>query len=84
MDLVKEGQIMTSSRPSEDDLPRTLSAPARRALVGAGYTSLAQLTAVTEQELFRLHGMGSKAVRQLKAALAERGLALAATPRASD
>ena len=77
---------MTSdaSQPRDDDLPPNLSAPARRALAGAGYTSLAQLTAVTEQELLRLHGMGPNAVRQLKAALAERGLAFAAEPRSSN
>jgi hypothetical protein len=76
---------MTSdaSQPRDDDLPHNLAAPARRALAGAGYTSLAQLTAVTEQELLRLHGMGPNAVRQLKAALAERGLGFAAGPRGS-
>ncbi len=71
-------------RSGGDDFPRGLAAPARRALAGAGYTSLIQLTAVTEQELVGLHGMGPNAVRQLKAALAERGLALAGEPRASE
>ena len=42
--------------------PTTLSAPARRALANAGYTSLDQLAAVREQDLKKLHGMGPKAV----------------------
>jgi DNA-directed RNA polymerase alpha subunit len=55
------------------DFPK-VSAPALRALLGAGYTRLEQLTEVTEAELLKLHGMGPKAIRTLQAALAERGL----------
>jgi DNA-directed RNA polymerase alpha subunit len=51
-----------------------LSAPARRALSGAGYTRLDQLAEVSESELKQLHGMGPTAVEALRAALAERGL----------
>jgi mannose-6-phosphate isomerase-like protein (cupin superfamily) len=51
-----------------------LSAPARRALSGAGYTRLDQLTRVSESELSKLHGMGPTAIRALRAALDERGL----------
>jgi hypothetical protein len=77
--MTKEPTVTSDGSQSRDaDLPRTLAAPARRALAGAGYTSLDQLTAVTEQELLRLHGMGPNAIRQLKAALADHGLALAA------
>ncbi|GAA1960097.1 DNA-binding protein [Amycolatopsis minnesotensis] len=54
------------------DFPKT-SRPAEAALVNAGYTSLEQLTAVTESELAKLHGMGPKALRILREALAERG-----------
>lgn len=61
----------------DDDLPGGLAAPARRALRGAGYESLADLTRVTEDELSRLHGIGPNAVSQLRAALAERGLRFA-------
>ena len=42
----------------ESDLPSELSAPARRALVGAGYLRLEQLSKVSETELKQLHGMG--------------------------
>ncbi len=59
------------------DLPTALAAPARRALVGAGYTSLAQLSAASEAELLKLHGMGPKALGQLREALAAQGLAFA-------
>ena len=55
------------------DLPR-LPAPARRALLGAGYTRLEHLTEVSESEVMRLHGMGPKAMRMLRDALHERGL----------
>jgi len=55
------------------DLPK-VSAPALRALTAAGYTRLEHLTEVTESELLKLHGMGPKAVRILRDALAERNL----------
>jgi hypothetical protein len=55
------------------DLPK-LAAPARRALTGAGYTSLEDLTRATESEVKALHGMGPNAMAALRAALAERGL----------
>jgi hypothetical protein len=44
------------------DWPPGLAAPARRALLGAGYTRLDQLAGVSEAELLRLHGMGPKAL----------------------
>jgi ERCC4-type nuclease len=59
------------------DLPAKLAAPAKRALARADYTSLEQLATVTETELKRLHGMGPKALRQLRDALAEAGLSFA-------
>ncbi|HEY0604796.1 MAG TPA: DNA-binding protein [Herpetosiphonaceae bacterium] len=51
--------------------------PALRALEAAGYTHLEQLAEVGEAELLRLHGMGPKGTRILRAALAERGLSFA-------
>jgi DNA-directed RNA polymerase alpha subunit len=57
----------------ETNLPK-LAAPARRALAGAGYTRLEDLTQVTEAEVKKLHGMGPNAVEALRNALAERGL----------
>jgi len=65
-----------------DDLPKTW-APASRALTAAGYTRLSQLTQVSEAELRSLHGMGPKAIRILREALAEQGLSFASDPRAT-
>jgi hypothetical protein len=63
---------------SNTDLPSKLSRPARRALVGAGYARLEQLAGVTEAEVLRLHGMGPRALDQLRSALAARGQSFAA------
>jgi hypothetical protein len=57
----------------ETDLPK-LATPARRALIGAGYTRLEHLTTVKESEVMRLHGMGPNAMEALRNALKERGL----------
>lgn len=56
-----------------DSLPAKLSKPAQRALAGAGITRLSQLSKMTEAELAKLHGMGPKAIGQLRAALAAAG-----------
>ena len=65
---------------SESDLPTGLAKPAQRALAGAGYTHLEQLTHVSEKEILALHGMGPKAIRLLRVALAEKGWSFADTP----
>ena len=59
-------------------LPAGLSKPAQSALAAAGYTTLDQLTQVSERDLSRLHGVGPKSVRQLRDALAAEGLDFAA------
>jgi hypothetical protein len=56
-----------------NDLPK-LASPARRALQSAGITTLKQLTQVSEEELFQLHGMGSNAHGVLRDALKAAGL----------
>jgi hypothetical protein len=61
----------------ESDLPSGLSAPARRALAGAGYWRLEQLTALSERDILRLHGMGPKALEQLRRALGAHALSFA-------
>ena len=70
---------MTSERRDqrESDLPVGLSAPARRALAGAGIHRLEQLAALSEADIRRLHGIGPKGVEQLRRDLAARGLAFA-------
>jgi hypothetical protein len=61
----------------ESDLPIKLSAPARRALVGAGYLRLEQLSRVSEAEIKRLHGIGPNGLKQLRLALDAKGLSFA-------
>lgn len=60
----------------KDSLPSGLSQPALRAFAAAGYSSLDQFTKLTEAELLKLHGVGPKAIRILRAALAEQGKSL--------
>src|SRR5438105_4994078 len=61
----------------ESDLPIGLSAPARRALVGAGYLRLEQLTKLSEAEVKQLHGIGPNALKHLRSALEAKGLSFA-------
>ena len=61
---------------AEPSFPKGVSAPATRALVGAGYTDLVQLAGVSGAGLAKLHGMGPKALRSIQEALAEQGLSL--------
>jgi hypothetical protein len=56
-----------------DELPRT-GAPATRALTSVGITRLSQLTDHRAQELLKLYGMGPRAIKILRQALADRGL----------
>lgn len=67
---------MTQSQKTTEGFPK-VGAPALRALTGAGYQQLAQLSQVSEAELLKLHGMGPKAIGILRAALAAQGLAFA-------
>ncbi len=57
--------------------PSGLARPARQALAAAGYVTLEQLTQVTEADLARMHGIGHKAIAQLRDALAAAGLSFA-------
>jgi len=78
---MKRGRRVTTVSDMNDqpsDLPVGLSSPARRALTRAGYISLDQLTRVRVSQLGRLHGMGAKAIGQLRVALAARGQGFAA------
>jgi predicted RecB family nuclease len=60
-------------RPAEGFLSE-LAAPARRALQGAGVTTLALLAKRTEDEIGELHGMGPSAMIKLRASLQKAGL----------
>ena len=57
--------------------PSDLARPARQALAAAGYVTLEQLTQVTEAGLARMHGIGPKAISQLRDAFAAAGLSFA-------
>ncbi|WP_341482479.1 DNA-directed RNA polymerase subunit alpha C-terminal domain-containing protein [Paenibacillus pseudetheri] len=59
---------------TESDLPSGLSKPSLRALHGAGYTQLHQISKLTESELLQLHGMGPKGIDEIRRALIEKGL----------
>lgn len=63
--------------PQAIDLPAKLAQPARRALINAGYLRLEQLAELRAADLKQLHGMGPKALDQLRQALSARGLSFA-------
>ena len=54
----------------------SIGAPAERALTAAGYSSLAHLDGVSAKGLTALHGVGPKAMRILREALAAEGRSL--------
>ena len=60
-----------------DGFPRAAGAPARAAFRAAGFGGLEDLTRATAAELLALHGVGPKAIRVVREALAARGLAMA-------
>lgn len=69
----------------ENSLPlEQLAAPARRALAGAGYTRLADLTQVTESHLKQLHGIGPNALKTLRNALEAQSLSFAVEKKQGD
>ena len=67
----------TPPGPAVGDLPRAIGEPARRAFALLGLTRLEQFAGRSEAELARLHGVGPKALRVIREALAERGESLA-------
>jgi hypothetical protein len=64
---------MSKHNVSESDLPK-IGKPATRALNAVGIQNLAQLSARTEGEIKKLHGMGPKALELLRQALTTAGL----------
>ncbi len=60
-----------------DELPVKLSAPARRALAGAGIVTLDDLAGWSEKDVLGLHGMGAASMPTLRSALAEAGRSFA-------
>ena len=68
----------------ESNLPSGLSRPAQRALTNAGYRRLEQLARLNEAEVERLHGVGPKALAQLRHALVANGLSFAVGKKADQ
>ena len=66
-----------SARKPAAEFMSVLAAPARRALEGAGLTTLARLARYPESQVAALHGMGPNALTKLRAVLKENGLAFA-------
>jgi predicted RecB family nuclease len=63
-----------SERRSTEGFLAKLAAPARRALEGAGLTTLAKLARKSEAQVMQLHGMGPNAISKLRASLHKNGL----------
>lgn len=61
-------------RLAHDDFMPQLSAPARRALAGAGIRSLKALSRMSQKEVLALHGIGKAALPILVAALSGAGM----------
>jgi len=59
------------------DLPK-LSAPAHRALASINVATLADVSQHTESEIAKLHGMGPTGIKELREALAAKGLSFKA------
>ena len=66
-----------SPRETGTPLPRTIGAPATRALREVGVTTLEHVTAYSAEQLAAMHGVGPVAIARLGEALAERDLAFA-------
>lgn len=63
--------VCEQERKPEEGFLSLISAPARRALEGAGIKTLSQLSHHTEAEILALHGMGPSAMGKLRKALEE-------------
>lgn len=71
---------MTATTDGQDsDLPK-IGRPATNALAHIGYHRLDQVATMSERELRAIHGVGPKAIRILREALAERGMSFAPDP----
>jgi hypothetical protein len=66
--------ICERERAPSADFHSPLAAPARRALEGAGLTTLAKLARWREADLLALHGIGPSALPKLRSALSKAGL----------
>lgn len=67
-----------AARKPKEGFLSLLSAPARRALEGAGLTTLAKLAKKSEVDILALHGMGPASLPKLRDALKAQGLSFSA------
>jgi predicted flap endonuclease-1-like 5' DNA nuclease len=65
---------MNSQQKLDNNFPAGLSQPALRALANVGITRLEEISKLSESELKQLHGIGPKAVKQLREAMEAKGL----------
>jgi hypothetical protein len=77
MDRLRGRRRKRPPRPEGTPLPRSIGAPATRALRNEGLVSLESLSGVSESELAALHGVGPVAIARLREALADAGLGFA-------
>jgi predicted RecB family nuclease len=63
-----------AAREPAAEFMRGLAAPARRALEGAGLTTLAKIARCREAEVAQLHGIGANALASLRRMLKKAGL----------
>jgi predicted RecB family nuclease len=68
-----------AARKPKDGFLAELAAPARRALEGAGLTTLAKLSKRSEEQVRELHGMGPNAISKMRATLKKGGLSFRKT-----
>jgi predicted RecB family nuclease len=66
--------ICEQERKPETGFLSLIAAPARRALEGAGITTLEKLAQHTEKDILQLHGMGPGSIPKLRGALEAGGL----------
>ncbi|SFE69511.1 hypothetical protein SAMN04487969_105160 [Paenibacillus algorifonticola] len=71
-----EPSNLLPDREKASDMPN-VGKPATRALTAAGYVQLEQFTKLTEAEVLKLHGVGPKAIRIIREALAANGQSFA-------
>ena len=62
--------VCEAERKPEHGFLSVLGAPARRALECEGIKTLIQLSKYTEEEILKLHGMGTSSIPKLKKVLA--------------
>lgn len=72
---INEIREKTLSKKTTSNFHTGLSAPAQRALENAGIKTLKKLSAYSEQELLKLHGIGPSSIPKLQEKLKAAGLA---------